>query len=138
MRKTEFRGKHKETSEWVFGFLMMPVNRPHIEYCIQAIAPDENGMRCFCEVIPETVGEFTGMLDGKNKKIFEGDIVRFGVREKKNYLVVYLDLDACFYLSDAVDNIPASIRRLPLKQNNYYMKIIGNVTDNPEMLGEII
>ncbi|OBS12784.1 hypothetical protein ATE49_15480 [Elizabethkingia miricola] len=33
----------------------------------------------FHKVIPETVGQFTGLLDKKNNKVFEGDIIEFKV-----------------------------------------------------------
>jgi uncharacterized phage protein (TIGR01671 family) len=121
MREHLYRGKHKETGEWVFGFIMMPVNRPHIEYCIQAIVPDENSMRCFCEVIPETIGEFIGLLDRNGMKIFEGDIVKTD----------YFDTPAavCFIRSAFVTS-----GMFLSETHDETMIIIGNIHDNPELL----
>ena len=50
-----FRGRRVKDGEWVEGFLMMPVSRAHIEYCIQRIKPDEYGIRAFTEIDLATV-----------------------------------------------------------------------------------
>lgn len=61
MREILFRGKREGTGEWVWGFL---VDGKHIG----------NWVVC-TPVIPETVGQFTGLTDKKGMKIFEGDII---------------------------------------------------------------
>lgn len=77
MREILFRGKRKNpfnNNEWVYGFL---INFPNseTEICYEY---DEDWEDNNCEaVIPETVGEFTGILDKNGNKIFEGDIVEF-------------------------------------------------------------
>lgn len=73
-RESLFRGKSVETNEWVYGAYVLEKysNTPYIccfEYGTFVTIKQ-------VEVVPETVGEFTGMTDKNGTKIFEGDIVR--------------------------------------------------------------
>ena len=73
MREILFRGKRKDNKEWVEGFYF-----ENFETCyIMSTKYQENLMTKFIfEVIPETVGQYTGKEDKNGVKIFKDDIVK--------------------------------------------------------------
>ena len=89
MREYLFHGKSKETGEWVEGYYACESNHAcfqgelkHKHYILKDEFMDWNlgGLQSY-EVIPESVGQYTGfdewMLDdaSRNAKLYEGDII---------------------------------------------------------------
>lgn len=69
MREITFRGKRLDNGEWVCGSLSME----YFEECGSVmISPTSD--TCY-KVIPETVGQFTGVIDKTGKQIYDGDMV---------------------------------------------------------------
>ena len=67
MREILFRGKTVCNGDWVYGGITWNPSRNKVFIHTKS---DE------CEVIPETVGQYTGLKDKKGTRIFQKDVVR--------------------------------------------------------------
>lgn len=143
MREILFRGKRVDNGDWVIGYYIKANHHWHN----QGIHKDwivvdtiQNGGWCNVRgkyaVIPETVGQYTGLTDKNGTKIFEGDIVKVEyignargiasqiaevVFEKCKFTLAYGWHKEIVCLTDFA---------------NVSFEVIGNIHDNPELLKE--
>ena len=121
MREILFRGKVKNTNEWKYGDLR--------HWTKKSVGIHHQELHTTLRVIPETVGQFTGLTDKNGTKIWEGDIVKKGFE----LFVVKWNAEQCrFDLYTNKNNIQSGLNVFSQK----YFEIIGNITDNPELLGD--
>ena len=79
MRQIEFRGKRKEDGKWVYGYLVKV--RELICYILPGSSrfyySNKTAIMVFdkYEVEPKTVGQFSGYIDTKGNKVYEGDLL---------------------------------------------------------------
>ena len=120
MREILFRGKN-DRGEWIEGF--------YIKDAIETYIYDKYRNTRMQSVLPETIGQYTGLTDKNGKKIFEGDIVRYGdtvheaVFEQRNG-TAYFGL-----VYNPLETLPFGHYQ-DLRQ----IEVIGNIHDNPESL----
>ena len=133
MREILFRGKRKDNGEWVYGNYAVTDNNEKQHFIFQNKAFE-------FEVVPETVGQYTGITDDNGKKIFEGDIL--GVTNDDpdyDYITkVYLDCDTLCVDVQGQDYDYTSIGfAIEIWDDECdQVEVIGNIYDNPELLEE--
>lgn len=120
MREILFKGKRVDNGEWTEGYFFKSWDKVFLLWGMTGDCPNME------EVIPETVGQSTGLTDKNGKKIFEGDILLKGFEK----VLVKWNANQC---------------RWGIYSNNYeicgfnestqgYFEVIGNKWDNPEFL----
>lgn len=134
-REIKFRGKRIANGEWLTGDLL------HIneQVLIHPIFNDPNEYpEDFDEnVHPQTVGQFTGLYDNDDEKIYEGDI---GKGKFATYLITW-DKNKAQYNAKILKTKEPLIKNstFPLWQyveedGKCIFEVIGNIHDNPELL----
>ena len=116
-REIKFRGKDPKGG-WVEGYYLQDLTQGEMRSYIF-------NCPCYWEVIPETVGQFTGLLDKNGKEIWEYDIVDWdGVK----LLVEFIDGSFCIH-----ENYEdATLHDLFFERDE--INVIGIRFDNPELL----
>ena len=127
MREILFRGKEK--NQWVSGYYWKYEQNGKEYHVIRDSADKLLKFNHICS--PETLGQFTGLIDKSGVKIFEGDIIkstRSGTIGKVGYypeegaFMVLFNISSGYcveYLGDI---------------NMSTIEIIGNIYDNPELI----
>lgn len=128
MRTIKFRGKDF-AKEWVYGDLIHKRHDPNTP-----MIQDENGLGS--DVSPDTVGQFTGLLDKNGKEIYEGDIVLIPETENNAEITGDVQFDRGSYLvrsflSGACHSLAWAVRERMVGEKRG--EVIGNIHDNPEL-----
>ena len=145
MREYKFRGKRLDNGEWVYGHLFHGKNEQGKE---EAFIVSKN-YNCHGGIIDldtcaswaveaETIGQYIGLYDKNGKEIYEGDIVKipdnykeYGVTAGETYKIYFAF--GGFRLKPKY-NLGARGYWL---ENNNEVEVIGNTTDNSELLEEV-
>lgn len=128
MREILFRGKNIHSGEWAIGNYAFRYGSHYIYFPKK---PNPYGFD-YEYVIPETVGQYTGLTDKKGTKIFEGDIVKFKW-DKWCEFYRYIEFSNGEFLATPVlhSEDEWSIR---ICGENEKLVVIGNIHDNPELM----
>ena len=132
MRTIKFRGKRIDNGEWVYGDLIHGINKGSLFICVF----NTNGDHKCEKVIPETVGQFTGLTDKNGVEIYEWDMVHISIS----------DLNNKFYESNSDESVEFQNGCFGVTFgwhgdfikfdgfHNTTFEVIGNIHDNPELL----
>ena len=144
-REIKFRGKIRNTWEWIHG-AFIPAD---YTYWREPSIADNNHR---FEIRQETLGQYTGFKDKYGTKIYEGDILEtlgdvLPVPYKKRMVVLWGPYCSKCY-SDGESDLGFFMRHIPFhdfgdiwRRDFMYwvtfgVRVIGNIHDNPELLEE--
>lgn len=158
MREILFRGKDPETGVWHEG---QYIHLHKTTYCFSGSeerdAENEIHQIVFeqmtdwnlpnrhlrVDVLPETVGEFTGIKDKNGKRIFEGDLLESQISENpEDWKIWKVGFEDGTFTFESVRKSVKSRRKYRHELNMlcadevkfYGLVLIGNIHDNPELL----
>lgn len=155
MREILFRGKRVDTGEWVEGYYFKATHHWHKHGVHEdwiAVDSVQNGGWCNVyrkyAIVPETLGQFTGLTDNNGKRIFWGDIVRVKGSESDENWKDYDEIGKVVFVDGAfLIEVPQEYNGMKYysKIHSHYMttadwvtrEVIGNIHDNGERLFDI-
>jgi len=126
MTQREYRGKHIETGEWVFGSL---ISDRFIVGDIVEWTDEYFNTEWWLAVDPDTVGQYTGAVDLKSQKVFVGDIVPGG--DGVNGYVIY-ESGFCAF-SVEYHKYKQLLMDYRAEMGDEF-EVIGNIHDHPHLL----
>lgn len=134
MREILFRGQRIDNGEWVYGSLITAIvskKNKSINTFIKLQDAVETNLETFV-VKPESIGQFTGLLDKNKNKIFEGDLCRceFGLTGIFKKAIVYYE-SACFYVDDKDPS--GNLTLSYFHKNSKEIEIIGNIHEKSKV-----
>ena len=122
MREILFRAKRKDNGDWVYGDLIHNID------CVKVREreTDINRIAKSYEVIPDTVGQYTGLKDKNGNEIYEGDIVTglFNYTDIIGHIVY--GSDATFFIERK------GLYGIGLNNAEDWLEVIGNIHDKEE------
>lgn len=150
MREILFRAKRIDNGEWVEGNLITNERNERKKY-IGYIFEEINGIIedfDIVEVIPNTICQYTGLTDKNGNRIWENDILKgftypFLCDGEFNYFVtVEWSEEYKYFFLYTLKNPQSTVRGISEGNSELFedfnsddWEIIGNIFDNPELLG---
>ena len=143
-REILFRGKRVNNRKFVEGYLFDDGYQEPRHVFVGGLVIDEyKGTACdewdinginFCDVDPDTICQYTGEKDKNGQKIFDGDILEAHLDDSfpEDVTRVSVTFENMIWCLVQKGMIPDPFETGEGK----YREVIGNIFDNPELIGE--
>jgi uncharacterized phage protein (TIGR01671 family) len=139
MREILFRGKRVDTGGWVEGSYYKRTEYygdPSVKHYIIVSTEDLSYDQAleYYEVIPETVGQYTGLKDKDGIKIFEGDVCERRILFGSEKYEIRFERGTFGHREIGKQNFVTSFDDNEFGLDPEWFEVIGNIHDNPELL----
>ena len=133
MRTIKFRGKSVDYGTWRYGSLIIHEDG---SMAITGGANKFDSQLWSSQVHPESVGQWTGLVDRHGKEIFEGDVMVCRQYIGGNFIDYCIERGFVEMLHGAFGLHRKQGYYRPFKDwlEAYEYEIIGNIYENPELL----
>ena len=134
MREILFMGK-TDKGEWEYGDLL---NKGFdFEIAIRKLYEYKGVLHSsVIKVIPETIGQYTGLTDKNGKKIFEGDYIVCSQEIQGNWIDQHIEMGYVEMKHGAFGLHRKQGYYRPFKDwlEDYEYEVLGNIHDNPGLM----
>lgn len=138
MREALFRGKRKNNGEWEEGYYVNYQPCASKDEWVHGIIPTYASALYIIEIYPETLCQYTGLLDKNGKRIWENDIVVCKQYIDGNFIDYHIEFGFVEMKHGAYglhrDRPDAYYRPFKDWLEDYEYEVLGNIFDNPELL----
>lgn len=144
MREIIFRGKRVDNGKWVYGYYMEDGLNNH--YIIEIKKNNDKDYHYgktyrYVEIIPKTIGQFTGLYDKDKKPIYDGDIIDIHqtINGYNQFVIEYKDygFSAKYYNqkeNKAIRWYEYDLDELfDVNESDKEIELIGNIYDNKSL-----
>lgn len=146
IREYKFRGQRVDNKEWVYGYYYQGIPETYISYIIPEwlyngypyVQEGEETLRFekYFEVIPSTVGQYTGLKDKNDAEVYAGNVYEHEFDKK---LLRWLVEDEGYRFAIVNIGIDGYLgKRFPVDREYYFKErvCIGNIHEHPSLLNK--
>ena len=136
MREIKFRGISKNNNRWIYGFVSIDKNSAKMEGFPHFISRASGYLPV--EVVPRSVGQYTGLKDKNGVDIYDGDYIRYSMRTINGSIYthvcrVFQHESGTWRIEGYHEDNHSYETKGTVYAAHLICEVIGNIYENPEL-----